>query len=322
MKRWLVAYRFLVLFCSLTLLAQDNSAHWQQPPEPVMVLPDDDAPTTRGAGEDFAQRVAIIVNAERAAADLPPLKVNVLLIQSSDLHAENMAVRNFFQHCDPDTFTSSWDRIGATGYIRNATGENIAIGQLSPEEVMEGWMLSAGHRNNILSENFREIGVSYYFQADDQPGIRFEPGPINDCIPDELLNFGFRHYWVQNFGAGSNVYPVIINSEDAETEDRLVSLYLYGEGDATEMRLRNASGDWTAWQPFAAETAWELPPGNGIKTVAVEIRVSGIVRAASDTITLTVSGPCFTMDDIRANAGTWPSIDVIDLIGQQESPCR
>ena len=44
-------------------------------------------------------------------------------------------------------------------------GENIAWGQRSPEEVMNGWMNSSGHRANILNSSFKKIGVVYYVGA-------------------------------------------------------------------------------------------------------------------------------------------------------------
>ena len=45
------------------------------------------------------------------------------------------------------------------GVSYRAAGENIAMGQTSPEQVMNGWMNSEGHRKNILSPNFTQIGV-------------------------------------------------------------------------------------------------------------------------------------------------------------------
>ena len=70
-----------------------------------------------------------------------------------------------------------------------------------------------------------------------------------------------------------------------------VALYLYGSGFATQMRLSNAGGAWTAWQPFTTNVTWTLSGTNGgVATVNAEIRnASGTVRSATDSIRLGTS---------------------------------
>jgi hypothetical protein len=93
---------------------------------------------------------------------------------------------------------------------------------------------------------------------------------------------------VQNFGSRSSYLPVVIDREALETSNRDVDLYLYGAGWAQQMRIRNAGDAWPAWQAFASNVDWTLPPGNGVKVVEVEVKNgSGTVRAASDEIALT-----------------------------------
>jgi hypothetical protein len=82
------------------------------------------------------------------------------------------------------------------------------------------------------------------------------------------------------------VYPVVINREAVTTASPDVDLYVYGEGWAQEMRFRNESGAWSAWEPYAADAAWTLSPGGGAKTVTVELRNGTTVRSASDEILL------------------------------------
>jgi hypothetical protein len=77
---------------------------------------------------------------------------------------------------------------------------------------------------------------------------------------------------------------VVIDREAYSTETREVELYLYGSGWATEMRLRNENGAWTAWSAFASDVTWQLSEGAGTKQVFAEIRYGGTVRSASDTI--------------------------------------
>ncbi|MDJ0838818.1 MAG: CAP domain-containing protein [Acidobacteriota bacterium] len=306
-----------LLLLSPVLTAQ-VSTEQQLPTESVLALDGFMERAVRGAEATIAEQVVAIVNAERAAEGLPPLKLNPLLNNSSDLHAENMAVRNFFAHCDLDTLTQAWDRMVDAGYFWNAAAENIAAGQSSPEVVMISWMNSSGHRANILSTDYREIGVGYFYQGGDTGGIRQDLD--SNCAADNPFASPLRHYWVQNFGRNSNVYPMIINDEAAETEDPMVTLFIYGSGTFTEMRLRNAGETWGAWEPFQEDTVWELPAGSGLKTVEVEMRYGGTTRNASDSIQLNLI--CFTFQDIQNDAETWPGVDVIDLIQKVDAFCE
>lgn len=282
---------------------------------PPSVAPDPEG-ATRGEGEPgleslsaassatptFEERVAELVNQERLAnGSLPPLKLEALLTQAAEDHSQNMAQRDFFAHCDPDTGTLPWDRMTAVGYFWNWAAENIAAGSSTPEAVMTQWMGSSGHRANILSTSVREIGIGYFLQSDDQGNVRHDLN--SDCTVDSTGNGPWFRYWTQKFGRRSNVYPVVIEREEHSTTDRDVSLYLYGEGWAEQMRLRNAGGAWTAWQAFDPEQAWTLPTGAGTKTVEAEIRNSfGTVLAARDSIYLDL--PCQAVENLDLTAQT------------------
>jgi hypothetical protein len=195
-----------------------------------------------------------------------------------------MALRNFFAHCDVDTGDSPWDRMNAAGYTGfGPAGENIAAGYGSPESAMSAWMNSSGHRSNILSSSFREIGVGYYYQSGDQGNIRMDVGGCTAGSP----SYGpYYHYWTQNFGKRSSVYPVVINREAYETTSRSVMVYMYGSGWAEEMRFCNANGTWSAWESYNADVPWTLSSGNGLKTVLAEIRSGSSVISATDSIYL------------------------------------
>jgi uncharacterized protein YkwD len=71
-----------------------------------------------------------------------------------------MAVAGFFAHESPDG-RQVWDRVEALGYRYAAVAENIAAGQNSAGEVVEGWMHSPGHRKNILNSDVTQIGVGH-----------------------------------------------------------------------------------------------------------------------------------------------------------------
>jgi len=71
-----------------------------------------------------------------------------------------MAVRAFYSHTSPEG-TQPWDRAAAAGARHRSIGENIACGQRSPAEVVDGWMNSPGHRANILKPDFTHIGIGF-----------------------------------------------------------------------------------------------------------------------------------------------------------------
>ena len=230
-----------------------------------------------------------LVNQERwTNGQLPPLKRNTMLDSSSETHSSNMATRNFFAHCDLDTWSTPWDRMVAAGYDWNTAAENIAGGYSTAAATMAQWMGSSGHRGNILATDFRELGIGYVNDSSDTSNVR-SGDAYGNCPVASTGNGPYYHYWTQNFGTRSGVYPIIIEREKYETATRAVSLYLYGSGWATEMRIRNENGSWTAWQPFSANVAWQLSAGAGTKEVFVEIRSGATVRAASDTIISTVA---------------------------------
>ncbi|MFF9474117.1 CAP domain-containing protein [Streptomyces roseolus] len=121
-----------------------------------------------------ADQVLSLVNAERAKAGCGPLTANATLARAAQAHSDDMAARDFFDHTNPDG-AGPGDRVTAAGYPWSTYGENIAMGQRTPEQVMEAWMNSPGHRANILNCDFKELGV----------GIHDDGGP----------------YWTQVFGA-------------------------------------------------------------------------------------------------------------------------
>jgi uncharacterized protein YkwD len=120
-----------------------------------------------------------VLNAERAKQDQPPLKLNSRLSKAAQGHARDMARKDYFSH-DSLSGATFVDRVKRTGYLSGAgtwtVGENIAwaTGKLaSPRAIVQSWMASAGHRANILSGSFREIGIGV---AHDAPVADASPG--------------------------------------------------------------------------------------------------------------------------------------------------
>ena len=138
----------------------------------------------------FEEEVLLLVNEFRAQpADCgvegqfeaaAPLTMNPILRCSARLHSLDMFERDYFDHDTPDG-VDPFERMAEAGFVGSGGGENIALGQRSPEEVMAAWMDSDGHCANVMRAAFDTIGVGYHPGA----GTR---GASNN-------------YWTQNFGA-------------------------------------------------------------------------------------------------------------------------
>jgi uncharacterized protein YkwD len=120
----------------------------------------------------FEQQVLDLTNKERTNNGLEPLKPNAELNYAADKYAEDMSKRRVLSHTGADG-SKPWDRAKAVGYEARMMGENIAVGQRTPEEVVQAWMNSPGHRANILRSGYQELGVGFE-----------------------------KNFWVQKFGSG------------------------------------------------------------------------------------------------------------------------
>ncbi|WP_226527911.1 CAP domain-containing protein [Metabacillus niabensis] len=108
----------------------------------------------------YEQQVVDLTNQERAKQGLPALKVDLELSKVAREKSLDMQKNNYFSHTSP-TYGSPFDMMKQFGISYKAAGENIAKGQRTPQEVVNAWMNSSGHRQNILSSNFTHIGVGY-----------------------------------------------------------------------------------------------------------------------------------------------------------------
>lgn len=111
-------------------------------------------------GREFEIEVIRLVNVERAKHGLKPLKENWELSRVARYKSNDMRDRGYFSHTSP-TYGSPFNMMKNFGIRYTAAGENIARGQRTAAQVMNGWMNSPGHRRNILNPNFTEIGVGY-----------------------------------------------------------------------------------------------------------------------------------------------------------------
>lgn len=119
-------------------------------------------PDTGTSQDEFADQVVNLVNEERARAGLKPLSVHGGASGAAGIRAKE--IERSFSHTRPDG-SSFNTALTAAGVNFRGAGENIAYGQSTPQQVMEGWMNSSGHRANILNANYTSIGVGHYRNA-------------------------------------------------------------------------------------------------------------------------------------------------------------
>lgn len=118
-----------------------------------------------GSTPEAGQATLCLLNGERAAQGLRPLAEAPGLTQPSLAYSSRMVAENFFAHVSPDG-GELVDRLVAARYIERGgdwtVGENIAWGQdtlATPRSIVAAWMASPGHRENILTPEYTEIGI-------------------------------------------------------------------------------------------------------------------------------------------------------------------
>jgi uncharacterized YkwD family protein/spore coat assembly protein SafA len=99
-----------------------------------------------------------LVNVQRSKAGLQLLTTNWQLCRVARYKSADMANKGYFSHTSP-TYGSPFQMMESFGLKFSAAGENIAYGQQTPAAVMNAWMNSAGHKSNILSKTYTQIGV-------------------------------------------------------------------------------------------------------------------------------------------------------------------
>jgi uncharacterized protein YkwD len=128
----------------------------------------------------YEDLIVSLINEQRIANLLPTLMVHSALMTSARAHSTDMAVNNFMSHTGSDGSTA-WQRMLRAGYVGRWGGENIYAGYSSgsPRDAFNWWMNSTPHRDNILGQYYRDVGVGYAY-----------------CSTGS-----FRHYFTINFGA-------------------------------------------------------------------------------------------------------------------------
>ena len=129
--------------------------------------------------QQVTQRVLELANEARAHARrcgsksfaaVPPLTLAPKLTRAAREHSKDMAKHNEFEHQGSDG-SSPPDRATRAGYVWRTVGENIAAGATSADEVMEGWLASPGHCENLMDPRFTETGIGYAVDARSESGV-------------------------------------------------------------------------------------------------------------------------------------------------------
>ncbi len=108
----------------------------------------------------YEQQVVELTNQERAKHGLALLSIDSELAKVARAKSKDMAEHGYFDHTSP-TYGTPFDMMDEFGVTYQTAGENIARGQFTPEEVVQAWMNSEGHRANILNPSYTHIGVGF-----------------------------------------------------------------------------------------------------------------------------------------------------------------
>ena len=121
----------------------------------------------------YADSIVAAMNRERAARGLGPLRLEPRLSLAAEDRVGDMMRKRYFDHVSPDGINPfTW--VHQRGYRYRLIGENLALGYRNSQSVVNGWMNSPGHRENILKSGFDEVGIAFVNESP-QRGYR---GPL------------------------------------------------------------------------------------------------------------------------------------------------
>jgi uncharacterized protein YkwD len=240
---------------------------------------------------DPATTLLKMVNDLRLDEGLDPYGQSRLLTDAARRHADDLAAHGFADandvHLGSDG-THEQERIQEAGYAawtrdgdQLTVDENVWSGRGTPEDALDFFLEDQVHRESLLSDAYREIGIGVTTGDD-----------------------GRSHY-VLDFGARPNVLPIFINDGAVSTENPEVAIRLTNEqvrpdgkgatfiGEAIEIRVSNDPAfDELSWQSWTPLVSWTLPDHAGEHTVYVQFRdAAGRTAASADSIFLDKGTP-------------------------------
>lgn len=224
-----------------------------------------------------------LLNSIRLDEGLDPYRRSRLLDDAAQRHASDLAANGFADPDDPglgSDGSNEQDRIREAGYAAWTENEQLMVresvwaGTGTPSDVLASLLEDPIHRESLLSQAYREVGIGL---ATDGDG---------------------RSYYVVNVGARPNVLPVFVNDGAPSTENREVAIRLTNErvrpegggtafiGEAIEMRISDEpTFEGLSWQSWTPLVSWVLAETAGEQTVYVQFRdAAGRTAAAAASI--------------------------------------
>lgn len=117
-------------------------------------------PSVLGTSADISsQQLLLITNEKRQESGLPPLSLDSELSAAAANKASDMFSKDYWAHISP-TGTTPWVFIKDSGYNYVYAGENLARGYYSAPDVINAWMASPEHKENMLSPNYKNVGFA------------------------------------------------------------------------------------------------------------------------------------------------------------------
>lgn len=137
---------------------------------------------------DFAEETVQLVNEVRTSGvecggvpmdPVEPLEIDATLEEASRCHSQDMGLNmdDYISHTGTDG-SQPHERAQQAGYPSSQVGENAAAGQFTPEDVVDGWIESDGHCENMMNGTYEDVGVGYIY------------------VPEST----YRHYWTKKLG--------------------------------------------------------------------------------------------------------------------------
>ena len=153
---WLIAVKYKVGLSEI-IAAND------QVKNPALIYPNQilNIPLVAEETTSFEEQVVKLTNEKRRANGLSELKLNWELSRVARYKSQDMHDNKYFSHTSP-VYGTPFKMMSDFGISYRAAGENIAMGQTTPQAVVNAWWNSEGHRANILNASYTQIGVGYY----------------------------------------------------------------------------------------------------------------------------------------------------------------
>jgi hypothetical protein len=111
------------------------------------------------ATDIYVDQLLTLTNSIRSSAGLSPLTLNTQLSEAASYKAQDMFTNSYWAHNSPQGKTP-WQFIAQAGYKYTVAGENLAKNFTNSNGVVDAWMASPTHRDNILKSNYREVGFA------------------------------------------------------------------------------------------------------------------------------------------------------------------